>query len=87
MASTLPRTYLSHPAARHANCLMKSLQRSHAYAEAGFGATTGGRSKALISDWNCTRRWLPSQKGLFSECPHRHKLTDVRPAKPKAFPS
>jgi hypothetical protein len=30
--------------------------------------------------------WLPSQKGLLAECPHRHSEIAVRPAKPKTWP-
>jgi len=52
---------------------------------AGLG---GGRGKvrAFTSDWKFTLRWVPSQNGLFSECPHRQRLIAVRPDKSKALP-
>jgi hypothetical protein len=31
--------------------------------------------------------WEPSQNGLFSECPQRHKPIAVRPPKLNSFPS
>src|SRR6516225_5667146 len=56
----------------------------------GAGATLGtggGRSRAGQADSKPCRLWAPSQKGLFSEKPQRHRLITVRPARPKTFPS
>src|SRR5690348_8527707 len=65
----------------------RSVSRScrRLYATGGLGAS-GGRSRAVTADWNPTFLWLPSQNGLFSECPHRHRLIAVRPANPNTPP-
>ena len=52
---------------------------------AGLGGGSG-KVRAFTSDWKFTLRWVPSQKGLFSECPHRQRLIAVRPDKSKALP-
>src|SRR5579864_6810122 len=49
-----------------------------------FGAG-GGRSRAGQTDSKPVLRCAPSQKGLFPECPQRHKPTVVRPPRPKDF--
>ena len=51
-----------------------------------FGAG-GGRSRASTAFENPVRLWLPSQKGLLADCPHRHSEITVRPARPKALPA
>ena len=53
---------------------------------AGFGCSAG-RSRAVISDWKPIFLCVLSQKGLFCECPHRQRLTAVRPPSPKGLPS
>jgi hypothetical protein len=50
----------------------------------GFG---GGNSLAGHTDSNPVRPCDPSQKGLFKDCPQRHKPMVVRPARSKGFPS
>jgi len=50
-----------------------------------FGSYLGSRAGQTES--NPWRPWEPSQKGLFSEWPQRHRAMAVRPANPKAFPS
>ena len=47
----------------------------------------GGNSRALHSEENPLRPWEPSQKGLFSASPQRHREMTVRPAKPYSWPS
>jgi hypothetical protein len=42
----------------------------------GFG---GGSSYASHCDWKPTLLWVPSQKGLFADCPHRQREITVRP--------
>src|SRR5262249_3771488 len=49
----------------------------------GFG---GGSSRAVTVSVKPIRLWLPSQKGLLAECPHRQSEMTVRPARPKAAP-
>jgi hypothetical protein len=51
------------------------------------GVAGGGKARAFTSDWKLTFLWLPSQKGLFSEWPHRQRLMEVRPARSNTFPS
>jgi len=53
--------------------------------QAGLGGGSG-KVRAFTSDWKFTLRWVPSQKGLFSECPHRQRPIAVRPDKSKALP-
>jgi len=56
------------------------------YAAGGFG-TGGGTCVASTSDWKPMLRWVPSQKGLFSDAPQRQRLMLVRPARSYGFPS
>jgi hypothetical protein len=51
-----------------------------------FGAG-GGRSRAGQVDSKPFRLCAPSQNGLFSDIPQRHRPIAVRPANPKALPS
>ena len=53
---------------------------------AGFGAG-GGRSRAGHTDWKFALRCDPSQKGLFSEWPQRHRPMAVRRPRPNDLPS
>ena len=50
----------------------------------GFG---GGRSRALHCEVKPPRPWEPSQKGLFSANPQRHKERTLRPPSPYSLPS
>src|SRR3954452_15404724 len=50
----------------------------------GFG---GSRFLALHKDEKPLRLCEPSQKGLFSAMPQRHKEITVRPARPYGLPS
>src|ERR1700720_808978 len=47
----------------------------------------GGRSRACCWSWKPAALCDPSQKGLFAECPQRHRANAVRPARPYARPS
>jgi hypothetical protein len=67
-------------------CRGHGARRVTSYVVGGLG-TGGGSARAFISDWNPTFLWEPSQKGLFSECPHRHRPMVVRPARSKTPPS
>lgn len=58
---------------------------NHYYAW-GLGAG-GGKVRAWTSETKLTFRWAPSQKGLFSECPHRQRPIAVLPDRSKAFPA
>lgn len=57
--------------------------RPEAYPTFGFG---GGSSRATTSCVNPWREWLPSQKGLFSECPQRQRPMLVRPLRLNVAP-
>jgi hypothetical protein len=46
----------------------------------------GGNSRATTVWLKPTRLWLPSQNGLFSECPQRQSEIAVRPARPNKAP-
>jgi hypothetical protein len=45
----------------------------------------GGKSKA-VALWSKLPLCDPSQNGLFFECPHLQRDTDVLPPKPYTFP-
>ena len=47
----------------------------------------GGSTQAFTADSKPICTWVPSQKGLFSDCPQRHRPITVRPAKSKVLPS
>ena len=47
----------------------------------------GGSAQASTADSKPIRAWVPSQKGLFSDCPQRHRPITARPAKSKVLPS
>ena len=47
----------------------------------------GGSAQAFTADSKPIRPWVPSQKGLFSDFPQRHRPITVRPAKSKVLPS
>ena len=81
-------TGLSLPArgAVHLLLCLPARQKDPAYGAGGLG-TGGGRVDAFTSDWKPIFRWLPSQKGLFSEAPQRQRLMVVRPARSYGFPS
>jgi len=70
---------------RSAEAVPPALFLGH-YVEVGLGAG-GCSARALISDWNPTLLCAPSQKGLFSECPQRQRLIEVRPPRSKTPPS
>src|SRR5689334_2635037 len=51
----------------------------------GFGAG-GGNARAGQTDWKPVLPCIPSQNGLFCDCPQRHNPMVVRPARSNGLP-
>lgn len=62
------------------------MRHAHSYSWTAHLALGGGSARAFSSDLKAATLWVPSQNGLFADCPHRQSEIVVRPARSNLAP-